>query len=95
MSILIVTGTDADRPAPLVAEQFKVAPGVSVVRVVLVQPEEDAIPDSGSVTLQVTVTLLRYQPLLPRVPETDGAITGGVVSEGRMVSERTLEVVAA
>ena len=69
-----------DNPAPFVAEQVKVTPAVSAVRVVGVQPVEDATPDSGSVTLQLAVTLLRYQPLLPRVPMIWGTITGGVVS---------------
>ena len=44
-SILIVTGIELDKPAPLVAEQVIVAPGVSAVRVVWAQPLEEAIPD--------------------------------------------------
>ena len=56
LSILMVTGTDADSPAPFVAEHVKVTPAVSADRVVVVQPEDEVIPDSGSVTLQATVT---------------------------------------
>ena len=81
-SILIVTETEAESPAPFVAEQVKVAPAVSAVRVVGVHPVEDAMPDSGSVTFQLTVTLLRYHPLFPTVPVIWGLITGGVVSIG-------------
>ncbi len=79
-SILMVTETELCNPAPLVAEQVKVTPGVSAVSVVLPQPVEDVTPDSGSVTVQLTVTLLRYHPLFPSVPEICGTITGGVVS---------------
>lgn len=35
------------------------------------------MPDSGSVTLQLTVTLLVYQPFAPAVPVTVGTITDG------------------
>ena len=80
LSILTVTDTEADNPAPFVAEQVEVVPDVSAVRVVGPQPDDDAIPDSGSLTLQLTVTLLRYQPLLPRVPVICGTIMGGVLS---------------
>ena len=80
LSILIVIETVPDNPAPFVAEQVKVTPAVSVVRVVCAQPVEDAIPDSGSLTFQTTVTLLLYQPLLPKVPVITGTTTGGVVS---------------
>src|SRR5215467_10086057 len=79
LSILTVTEVDVDRPAPFVAEQVSVTPVVSAVSVVDVQPDEDAIPDSGSVTFQVTPTLLLYQPLLPNVPVICGVIMGGVV----------------
>ena len=79
-SILMVTGTDAVSPTPFVAEQVRVTPAVSVVNVVEVHPEDDAIPDSGSVTFQETVTVLRYHPLFPKVPAIAGVMTGGVVS---------------
>src|SRR5439155_19903450 len=80
LSILMVTGTDIDNPAPFVAEHVRVVPGVSAVSVVAVQPDEDAMPDSGSLTLQLTVTLLLYQPFAPNVPAKCGVINGGVVS---------------
>ena len=57
LSILIVTGTELESPAPFVALQVKVTPAVSAVRLVVMHPEEDAIPDSGSETFQATVTL--------------------------------------
>src|SRR5690349_6564153 len=81
LSILIVTGTDAVRPTPFVAEQVKVTPAVSAVRVLAPQPVEEATPDSGSPTSHVTVTLPVYQSLLPNGPATCGTITGGVVSK--------------
>ena len=74
------SGAEFDSPAPFLAEHVRVAPGVFVVSVVVSQPFEDAIPDSLSVTLQLTVTLLWYHPFLPKVPETWGVTSGGVVS---------------
>jgi hypothetical protein len=62
LSTLIVTDLDALSPAPLVAEHVITVPAVSLVRVTLSQPVDDAIPDSGSVTLQVTVTVELFQP---------------------------------
>ena len=80
-SILIVSDAVFVSPAPLVAEQVNVDPAEPLVRVVVPHPaEEDAIPDTGSVTLQLAVTLLTYQPLLPNVPVICGAMTGGVAS---------------
>jgi hypothetical protein len=76
----MVTGTDAVKPTPFVAEQVRVAPGVSTVRLVEVHPVEDAIPDSASDTTQFTVTALRYQPLLPEAPVICGVISGAVTS---------------
>jgi len=64
----------------LVAEQVTVVPAVSAVSVVGLQPVEEAIPDSGSTTVQVTVTALLYQPLLPAVPVMVWVMTGGVLS---------------
>lgn len=80
MSILIRTEADADKPAPLMAEQVKVVPSVSVESVVVPQPLEEDMPDSGSTTFQLTVTGLPYQLLLPKVPAMLGVMTGGVVS---------------
>ena len=79
-SILIVTGTELDSPAPFVAEHVSVE-FPSVVRIVRPQPLEVAIPVSGSEVFQVTVTAPVYQPLVPVGPETVGTITGGVSSE--------------
>src|SRR5947207_3136348 len=80
LSILIMTEAKDEILTPFVAEQVKVMPGVSAVKLDAPQPFEDVMPDSGSVTFQVTVTLLRYQPLFPRLPEICGMMTGGVVS---------------
>jgi hypothetical protein len=63
LSILMVTGTVVARPTALLAEQVRVTPAVSPARSVGAHPVEEAIPDSGSVTVQFTVTALRYQPL--------------------------------
>src|SRR5207302_5255903 len=63
VSILMLTETELLRPAPLVAEQVRAVPAVSVVKFDAVQPEELAMPDSGSVTLQVTETgVVLFQP---------------------------------
>ena len=85
MSILTVAEADALRPTPFVAEHVSAVPDVSVVSVVGLHPEDDVTPDSGSETVQVTVTLLVYQPLLPRVPAMVGTTTGGVVSTATLV----------
>ena len=68
LSILIVAEADPVNPALLVAVHVSVVPAVSVLRVVVEHPVEEAMLDSGSVILHVTVTSLRYQPLLPKVP---------------------------
>jgi len=57
-----------------------VVPDVSVVRVVVPQPDLRILEDSGSVTVHAMVTSLVYQPSLPSVPVTVGVITGGVLS---------------
>ncbi len=80
LSILTVTETELDVPAPLVAVQVIVVPGVSLVRVVVPHPEEDSIPDSGSETLQVTVTLPLFQPLELGLGLMLGVMAGAVVS---------------
>jgi hypothetical protein len=81
-SILTVTDAELERPAPLVTEHVSVVPccPVSVVRVVLLQPLDEAIPDSGSETDHVTVTGPLFQPLLLALGVTVDVITGGVVS---------------
>ena len=81
-SILTVTDAELERPAPLVTEHVNVVPccPVSVLRVVVLQPLDEAIPDSGSETDQVTVTGPLFQPL-PLAPGlADDVTTGGVVS---------------
>jgi hypothetical protein len=80
-SRLIVTDCELVPPA-LVAEQVNVVALVSDVIVVVPQPVCDETVESGSVTVQLTVTSLVYQPLFPSVPVTLGVITGGVVSVG-------------
>ena len=79
LSSLIVTLWEAVPPA-LVAVQVKVLPAVSAV--MFVEPHSMSVVtvDSGSVTVQLAVTSLVYQPLLPRVPVMVGVMTGGVVS---------------
>src|SRR6266481_2006823 len=57
LSILIVTGTELVRSAPFVTLQVNAVLAVSAVSVVGVQPVEEAMPDSGSLTPQFTVTL--------------------------------------
>jgi hypothetical protein len=81
-SIFTVTDAEFDKPAPLMAEHVSVVPaaGVSVLRVVVVQPLDEAIPDSGSETDQVTVTDPLFQPLALALGVTVAVITGGVVS---------------
>jgi hypothetical protein len=69
-------------PPLLVAEQVKVVPVVSVVTLLDPQPVWALIADSGSLTVQLMEMLLVYQPLVPSVPVTLAAITGGVVSTG-------------
>jgi hypothetical protein len=95
LSSLTVTEVDVDRPTPFVAEHVNVIPAVSAVSVVDVQPDEEAIPDSGSVTFQLTLTLLLYQPLLPNVPAICGLIIGGVVSPPPPPGARTLNATEA
>src|ERR1043166_1051300 len=79
-SSFTVTEAELESPVPFVAEQVSVTPAVSPGKAVVPHPEEDAMPDSGSVTLQLTVTGLRYQPPLPEVPLMVGVMSGGVAS---------------
>ena len=81
LSILIVTEAEFESPALFVAEQVRVRPIVSEVRMDVVQPVELLMPDSASVTVQLTVTSLLYQPFDPAVPEMDGVIKGTVLSK--------------
>ena len=87
-SIFTVTEAEFNKPALLVAVQVSVVPscGVSALKVAVAQPVDDAIPDSGSETDQLTVTgpLLQPLPLAPGV--TVGVITGGVMSWRRKLA---------
>ena len=87
-SILTVTEAEFDTPAPPVAVQVSVVPacGVSVFRVVGKQPVDEAIPDSGSETDQLTVTGPLFQPLLLALGLTVDVITGGVASWKRKLA---------
>jgi hypothetical protein len=81
-SIFTVTEAEFDKPAPLVTVQVSVVPsgGVSLLSVVVAHPSDEAIPDSGSETDQLTVTGTLFQPLLLALEVTAGVITGGVAS---------------
>ena len=68
-------------PPPLVALHVNVVPALSLVTVVGPQPNDVEIADSASTTVQLTFTLLVYQPLFS-VPATTGVMTGGVASVG-------------
>jgi hypothetical protein len=80
-SRLMVTDS-LEVPPALVAVQVSVAPSVSELMVVESHPLELLMADSLSTTVQLTVTLLVYQLLLPSVPLTRGVMAGGVVSVG-------------
>jgi hypothetical protein len=67
-------------PPSLDAEHVNVAPVVSDVIVVASQPLVDRITDSGSTTVQFSVTLVVYQPFVPSVPKMTGVTCGGVGS---------------
>jgi len=64
-----VTDCVEDPPA-LAAEQVNVTLEVSALTVPALHPDVEAMGDSGSTTVHVTVTLLTYQPLFPSVPLT-------------------------
>ncbi len=72
-----VTDPDPSPPAE-VAVQTNAVPPESADRVDGSQPTREVIGDSVSVTVQLTETSERYQPLLPSVPVTVGATTGAV-----------------
>jgi hypothetical protein len=81
MSALIVLLTEVVPPS-LDAVQVNVAPVVSDVIVVASQPLVDRITDSGSTTVQLSVTFVVYQPFVPSVPKRTGVTWGGVGSPG-------------
>jgi len=74
-SRLIVTDWLAE-PPPLVAVHVNVTPVVSAVTLVVSQPVDVETADSGSVTDQLTSTLLVYQSSLPKDPVTVGVMIG-------------------
>jgi hypothetical protein len=86
MSIFTVTEAELVKPAPSVAVQVIVVPAVSVPKVTVPHPEDDAIPDSGSETLQVTVKGPLFQPLPFGFGVVVGRMTGGVVSTVKVVA---------
>ena len=59
---------------------MNVAPVVSAATVAGSQPFCAETADSASLTSHVTATSDTYQPFAPGVPDTDGVITGGVMS---------------
>jgi hypothetical protein len=73
----MVTDTELPIPALLVAVHVSKTPAVLLDSVVGVQPLEDAIPESTSVTTQETDAGPVYQPFAPSCPVTDGTIDGG------------------
>jgi hypothetical protein len=80
-SIRTVTETELVKPAPFTAEQVNVTPAVSADSEDVPQPELEVIPDSGSVTLQLTLTgTVVFQPKAFGGGFTVATITGGVVS---------------
>src|SRR5207253_469791 len=83
LSSLILTDPELVPPA-LVAVQVKVVPEVSVVWVTVTHPLLEEIEDSGSVTDQVMVGLLLFQPAALGTGETLAEITGGVLSAIRL-----------
>jgi hypothetical protein len=82
-SRLIVTES-VEVPPVLVAVHVNVTPVVSLVTefVASQSTDLDVIAESGSLTLNVTVTSLLYQPLSPSVPVMVWVMTGGVASDG-------------
>ena len=69
-------------PPSLDAVQVNVVPVVSDAIVVASQPLVDRITDSGSTTVQLSVTLVVNQPFVPGVPKRTGVTWGGVGSPG-------------
>ena len=92
-SRLMVTEFELLPPA-LVALQVKVAPVVSVLTLAAPQPEVEVTLESGSVTIQPTLTFPTYQPSAPAVPVTLGVMTGGVLSQVPVTVNEMLEVVS-
>src|SRR5436190_1150270 len=79
LSILTVTESELLRPALFVGTQVRIVPAVSRLRTVSPHPDAEAIPDSGSLTVQLTLTLSLLQPLTNE-GFTEWVMTGGVES---------------
>jgi hypothetical protein len=69
-------------PPSLSAVHASRVPVVSAVSVRESHPVVERMTDSGSTTVQLTVTLLVYHPSAPSVPKIAGVTTGGVGSPG-------------
>ena len=65
---------------------------MSVVSVTASQPRVSRICDSGSSTVQLSVTFDTHQPFRPCVPKKCGVTTGGVGSPGIAGSPAALGV---
>ncbi len=90
--VSIMTSTEAElvSPAPFVAEQVTVVLVGGALTEVEPQLVDEATPDSGSLTFQVTVTgVVLFQPAEFGIGLTVGMINGGVVSApgGLIVNE--------
>src|SRR5687768_13189777 len=74
----------AESPAPFVAVHVDVVAAVSLLTVLGPQPEDVAMPDSGSETIQLMVVGPLFQPLAFGVGEINELIAGAVVSAPTM-----------
>src|SRR5205807_7725211 len=79
LSTCRVTVVEADKLRLLVATQVKSLPTVSMVALVVLQPEVVAIPaaESGSVTTQLRLTSVLFHPLAFGAGRMTGVTTGG------------------
>jgi len=77
-----IKGVDLDAlsPAPFVAVQVSTVKLVSLLSVVSLHPEVDAMPDSGSNTVQSTNTFSLFHPEAFAGGDKETNITGGVLS---------------
>ena len=82
VSILMTTDCDAVKPAPFVAVHVSVVPVVSLIKVAGAHPADDAMPDSGSARIHVTVTPSRCHPAALGGDDSAGAIDGADASAG-------------
>src|SRR5437016_10302069 len=80
LSIFTVTELEPESPAKFVALQVITVPAVSPVSVMSLHPVLDATPETRSVTVHFTVTLVLFQPAALGKGVTVGVITGGVLS---------------